>query len=154
MSSIDSQRFHPTIGYIQPLQSKNVGNIPAVDSILFFDFLFWLHKKGRAKVSSQTIANYFGMSERSYNNRINYIRGQYGIHCSAEITIPQGQAFVFSTFLIHAGAGWSAGDEDSYNRVHFYLPTHDEKPTATVNLHRGYTSQMDMSFSDYSAIGD
>ena len=37
------------------------------------------------------------------------------------LVIPKGHALIFSTWLLHAGAEWKAGDTCGYNRMHFYF---------------------------------
>ena len=52
------------------------------------------------------------------------------------VVIPKGHALIFSSFLMHAGAGWEPGDLECFNRLHFYMtPFLQTAVPDVVNMH-------------------
>jgi hypothetical protein len=64
------------------------------------------------------------------------------------ITVPEGAAVVFSTWLLHCGHEYIDGDIQVFNRLHLYLLPYDMgRQYDTVNLHRTRVDEWGLSFS-------
>lgn len=64
------------------------------------------------------------------------------------VTVEEGSAIIFSTWLLHAGAEFSPGDIACFNRIHFYLvwwPVIGKYKT--TNIHRTMVEADGMNFS-------
>jgi hypothetical protein len=64
------------------------------------------------------------------------------------VTVEEGSAIIFSTWLLHAGAEFSSGDLECFNRIHFYLiwwPIIGKYQT--TNMHRSMVEADGLNFS-------
>lgn len=64
------------------------------------------------------------------------------------VVIPKGHAMIFSSFLLHAGAEWTHGDLECFNRLHFYMtPFLLKSVPDVVNMHERRRIDNHTSFS-------